>query len=109
MTLKPITFLGDSLDRPRDFPDAARQEAGHNLFRVQQGLDPADWKPMTTIGMGVREIRIRNDAGAFRVVYIATFPEAVYVLHAFQKKTERAAKRDRDLTASRLRQLKRGS
>lgn len=65
--MKKISFLGDSLARLRDFPDDARSEAGHQLNEVQNGLDPDDWKPMTTIGPGVREIRIREKSGAFRV------------------------------------------
>src|SRR5437660_1649886 len=105
--LKPIAFCGDSLDELRAFPETARQDAGFQLYRVQRGLDPADWKPMATIGRGVREIRIRDDTGAYRVIYIATFAEAVHVLHAFQKKTQRTAKRDLDLAASRLRELMR--
>ena len=105
--LKPIAFCGDSLDELRAFPEAARQEAGFQLYRVQRGLDPAAWKPMTTIGRGVREVRIRDEAGPFRVIYIATFAEAVYVLHAFQKKTQRTARRDLDVAASRLRELMR--
>src|SRR5438552_14473921 len=70
--LKPIAFCGDSLDELRAFPETARQDAGFQLYRVQRGLDPADWKPMATIGRGVREIRIRDDTGAYRVIYIAT-------------------------------------
>jgi phage-related protein len=105
--LKPIAFCGDSLDELRAFPEAARQEAGFQLYRVQRGLDPTDWKPMATIGRGAREIRIRDGGGAYRVIYVATFAEAVYVLHAFQKKTQRTAKRDVDLAASRLRELMR--
>jgi phage-related protein len=105
--VKPIAFLGDSLRELRKFPDAPRQEAGFQLYRVQQGLDPASWKPMTAIGPGVREIRIRDESGAYRVVYIANLAEAVYVLHAFQKKTQRTAKRDMDLASSRFRELTR--
>jgi phage-related protein len=105
--LKPIAFCGTSLNELRKFPEAARQEAGFELYRVQRGLDPTDWKPMLTIGRGVREIRIRDEAGAYRVIYIATLAEAVYVLHAFQKKTQRTAKRELDLAASRLRELMR--
>ena len=73
--LKPITFCGDSLSALQAFPDTARQEAGFQLYRVQRRLDPADWKPMTTIGRGVREIRIREGAGAYRVIYVASFAE----------------------------------
>jgi phage-related protein len=106
--LKPVTFHGDALDRLRDFPEEARHRAGHELYQVQKGAEPADWKSMPTIGPGVREIRIRDDAGAFRVIYIATLAEAIHILHAFQKKTRRTAKRDLDLAAARLRQLRRG-
>ncbi|OWJ65771.1 type II toxin-antitoxin system RelE/ParE family toxin [Inquilinus limosus] len=101
----PIVFLGDSLDRLREFPDTARREAGIELRQVQLGLDPSDWKPMKTIGPGVREIRIRDKAGAFRVIYVVRRGDAVYVLHAFQKKTQQTAKKDLDLAAARLRQI----
>jgi phage-related protein len=80
------------------------EEAGYQLDRVQRGLDPDDWRPMPAIGAGVREIRVRERAGAFRVIYVATFADVVYVLHAFQKKTRQTAKRDVDLAASRLRE-----
>jgi phage-related protein len=75
---------------------------------VQRGLDPDDWKPMPAVGPGVREVRVRDAAGAFRVIYTATFAEAVYVLHAFAKKTQATPKRDLDLAAARLRDLRRG-
>lgn len=108
MTPKPITFHGDSIERVRDFPTEMRQQAGHELYRVQIGRDPSDWKPMPTIGAGVREIRLRDGSGAFRVIYIATFADAIHVLHAFQKKSQKTARRDLDLAAARLRDLKRG-
>lgn len=104
-TLKRLEFLGDSISRLRAFPVIARKETGVQLHKVQLGLEPSDWKPMTTVGVGVREIRIRDEAGAFRVLYVANVEDAVYVLHAFQKKTQRTAKRDLDLAASRLRQI----
>jgi len=100
--MKPITFLGDSLSRLRDFPPDARSEAGFQLREVQKGNDPADWKPLKTVGPGVREIRIRDESGAFRVVYLATVADTVLVLHAFQKKTQQTAQRDIDLAANRL-------
>jgi phage-related protein len=109
MGIKRVTFHGDSLDRLRDFPDDARREAGHELYQVQKGHDPSDWKPLSTIGGGVREIRIRDAAGAYRVIYIATLADAIHVLHAFEKKTQKTARRDLELAAARLRQLKRGS
>lgn len=103
--MKRVEFLGDSLIELRKFPEAARKEAGVQLHKVQMGLDPADWKPMTTVGAGVREIRIRDEAGTFRVLYVANIGDAVYVLHAFQKKTQQTSKRHLDLAASRLRQI----
>jgi phage-related protein len=109
MALKRVTFHGDSLERLRDFPEEARREAGHELYQVQNGLDPSDWKPLSIIGAGVREIRIRDPSGAYRVIYIAAFADAVHVLHAFEKKTQKLARHDLQLAGARLRQLKRGS
>ena len=106
--MKPVVFLGDSLSHLRAFPEQARRDAGFQLDRVQRGLDPEDWKPMQTVGPGVREIRVRDVTGAFRVLYIARFADAVYVLHAFAKKTQRTSKRDLTLAQLRLRTLKGG-
>ena len=75
------------------------------MHKIQQGFEPSDWKPMATVGKGVREIRIRDEAGAFRVLYIAKIEDAVYVLHVFQKKTQQTAKRDLDIAAARIRQI----
>jgi len=102
---KPVEFRGSSLDDLRAFPLAARREAGHQLDQVQNGQDPDDWKPMNTVGQGVREVRIRDASGAFRIMYIAKFASAVYVLDCFQKKTEKASKADLDLAAKRYRDL----
>jgi phage-related protein len=107
--VKPIAFQGSSLDDLRAFPAEARREGGHQLSRVQRGLEPDDWKPMPSVAPGVREVRVRDEAGAFRVIYTATRPEAVYVLHAFQKKTQATAKRDLDLAKARLRTLTRSA
>ena len=105
--MKPVTFLGDSLGTVRAFPTGARREAGFQIERVQRGLDPDDWKPIKAVGLGVREIRIRDAMGAFRVIYIATLADAVYVLHAFQKKTQATAKRDVALATTRFKELMR--
>jgi phage-related protein len=93
--------------RLRDFPASAHRTAGYQLDRVQRGLEPDDWKPMKAVGSGVRELRIRDRAGAFRVIYLATLPDRIAVLHAFQKKTQRTTKQDIDLAARRFRELKR--
>ena len=100
--LKPVTFLGDNREQLRDFPPTARGRAGFELFAVQIGLDPTHWKPIKPIGPGVREIRIRDEAGAFRVIYWATLADRVLVLRAFQKKTQQTAQTDIDLAARRL-------
>lgn len=107
MPVKPIEFLGDSLRSLREFPDDAKQDAGYQLDRVQHGLQPDDFKPMPTIGKGVEEIRVRDDTGAFRVIYTARLADAVYVLHAFQKKTQATSKRDIDLAKQRFALLSR--
>jgi phage-related protein len=101
--MKRIAFVGGALDDLRAFPVSARREAGYQLDRVQRGLAPDDWKPMTSIGAGVRELRVRDEAGAFRVIYVATLADRVYVLHAFQKKTRQTVQRDLDLAGARLR------
>jgi phage-related protein len=103
--LKPLVCLGSSRDDLRAFPDEARQRAGYELHRLQEGLTPTDWKPMTTVGSGVEELRVKVGR-AFRVLYIARFREAIYVLHAFEKKTEQTAKREIDVARKRLTELK---
>jgi phage-related protein len=107
--MKPVEFLGDSLDRLRAFPEGVRRYAGFQLERVQRGLDPDDWKPVKSVGPSVREIRVRDAAGAFRVIYIATWADTVYVLHAFQKKTQRTATRDIAIAEVRFRMLRRST
>lgn len=103
--MTPITFIGDPLAALRDFPADARREAGYQLERAQRGLAPDDWRPMPSIGAGVREIRVRDERGAFRVIYVTTIEDRIHVLHAFQKKTRQTAKRDIDLAVSRLRRV----
>ncbi len=105
VTRKPLQFVGSSHDDLKAFPDEARRDAGFNLDFVQRGLEPANWKPMKTVGPGVKEIRVRDATGAYRVIYLATRPEAVYVLHCFQKKTQKTRKADIELAVSRFAQI----
>ncbi len=105
MERKPIEFRGSALGDLRAFPQAARREAGFLLDRIQCGLEPENWKPMSGIGAGVREIRIADAGGAFRVIYVAKFAAAVYVLHCFQKKTQRTRVSDIALATRRYREL----
>lgn len=102
---RSVRFLGDSIDRLRDFPDDARHEAGFQLDRIQAGGLPADFRPMSSIGSGVMEIRIRESNGAFRVFYVANREDKVYVLHCFQKKSQKTAKRDIELGQQRYKEL----
>jgi phage-related protein len=102
--VKPVHWRGDSLARLRDFSGDATRDAGYQLERVQSGREPLDWKPMPSIGLGVNEIRIR-EGDAYRVIYVAKFAEAVYVLHAFQKKSRKTARADIDLARRRFRDL----
>jgi phage-related protein len=100
--MKQVSFLGDSLAVLRAFPDGPRREAGFQLERLQHGLEPDDWKPMKSIGRGVREIRVRDPSGAYRIIYMATLAECVFVLHAFAKKTQVTPRREIELAAKRL-------
>ena len=103
--MKPLVFLGDSLEQLRRFPENARKEAGVQLHKVQLGFDPSDWKPMASVVDGVREIRVRDETGAFRVLYVANRGDAIYVLHAFVKKTQQTAKRHLDVATERLKRI----
>ena len=101
---KPLIWLGSARSNLRAFPQDARRVAGFQLRRVQQGLDPNDWKPMSSVGVGVREIRIHTGL-EHRVLYVATFTEGVYILHAFEKRTQKTPKREMDLARDRFRAL----
>ena len=102
--MKPLRFVGSSLDDLRDFPAEARREAGFELYALQRGYDPSDWKPLPEVGRGVREIRI-HVLGEWRVIYVARFADAIYVLHAFHKKTQKTRLQDVELARRRLRQI----
>ena len=107
--MKRLRFLGDSLNCLREFPADARHDAGFQLDKVQRGEQPDDFKPMPSIGKGVEELRVWDDSGTYRVIYTARLADAVYVLHAFQKKTQATAKRDVELTRKRYTDLMRGA
>jgi phage-related protein len=99
--MKALVFLGSSLEDLRNFPDAVRKDAGFQLYAVQRGQIPTDWKPMSVVGPGVMEIRIRIQ-GEWRILYVAKTDSAVYVLHAFRKKSRKTSKRDIELAKRRL-------
>jgi phage-related protein len=103
--MKPVIWMGQSREGLREFPDAARGDAGYELDKVQRGGEPSDWKPMPSVGAGVREIRVQEESGAFRVIYLASRPEGVYVLHCFQKKTQKTSRHDLELATERFKRL----
>ena len=103
--VKSVQFRGSALTDLRSFPAEARRKAGFQLDQVQHGRDPDDWKPMGSVGSGVREIRIQEDGDAYRVMYVTKLGDAIYVLHCFQKKTQKTSKNDLDLATRRYREL----
>ena len=102
---KPIQWIGSSFDDLLAFPREARRQAGYQLSRIQAGVEPTDWKPFGQVGSGVREIRIREESGAYRVMYVAKFEEAIYVLHCFEKKTQATSKHDKQIATERYKAL----
>jgi phage-related protein len=102
--LKPLRFVGSTQHDLRRFPDEARQHAGYELDQIQRGRMPSDFRPLLNVGPGAYEIRI-HARGEWRVVYVAKFADAIYVLHAFQKKTQKTSKEDIELAACRYRQI----
>jgi phage-related protein len=105
---KPVDWIGRAHQELRDFPRAARNQAGVELRAVQNGLTPADWKPLENVGPGAAEIRVRSFQGGtvqHRVIYVAKFPEAVYVLHAFEKKTQTTPQHHLQIAAKRYREM----
>ncbi len=106
--MKPIVWVATSLEDVRRFPEDAKRDIGYQLFKIQAGLEPSDWKPMPGVGSGVREIRVHKGR-EFRVLYVATLKEAVYVIHAFVKKSGRTSSRDMEIAAARYRRIRQDS
>jgi phage-related protein len=105
--VKQVVWMGSSREDLRGFPEAVQDSVGFELYRVQCGLEPKDWKSLTSIGTGVKEIRVRDEAGIFRMIYLATRPEGVYVLHCFRKKTQRTSRSDLELATKRFKSIAR--
>ena len=101
--MKPVRFAGSAREDLAAFPEPVRRTAGYELFMVQVGREPSDFKPMPDIGAGVHEIRVRDQSGSFRVIYVAKFDDAIHVLHAFQKKTPRTSRVDIEVAKRRYR------
>lgn len=100
---KEIRWVGSAYDDLLAFPNGPRRSAGFQLAKVLVGLEPDDWKPFDDVGAGTREIRIRDASGIYRVMYVAKFEEAVYVLHCFQKKPQATSKQDMSIAEARYR------
>ena len=103
--MKKLIWMGSSREDLRALPREARREIGYQLEHVQEGVDPDDWKPLSTVASGVREIRVRESSGIFRCIYVATRPEGIYVLHVFQKKTQKTSRQDLDLAEKRFKAI----
>ncbi len=101
---KPAVWIASSKKDVRAFPDDARARAGYEVYRLQLDLEPTDWKPMNSVGVGVREIRVHTGR-EHRLIYVAKFVEAIYVLHAFEKKTRKTTRADLETARTRYRQL----
>ena len=100
---KEIRWLGSAYSDLLAFPQHSRQEAGFQLGKVQAGLEPTDWKPFDDVGAGAKEIRIKDESGIYRVLYVAKFEEAIYVLHCFRKKSQTTSKQDKTIAEARYR------
>lgn len=98
--MKRIIWLGNTHEIVKGYSKIVKQEIGYNLDNIQRGLDPYDWKPISSVGDGVKEIRIHEE-NEYRVLYVAKFEESIYVLHAFIKKTQQILKRDIELAKQR--------
>lgn len=103
--MKPVYFVGSSREDLRELSEDARETAGHQLFKVQQGKEPDDWKPMPSVGAGVNEIRVWDDSGSYRVLYVAKFEDAVYVLHVFEKRSQKTPKGEIQFARNRYAEL----
>jgi phage-related protein len=100
--MKQVIWMGSSKEDLRSLPREVRREIGYQLEHVQEGVDPDNWKSLSTVGPGVREIRVRESSGAFRCIYLATQPEGIYILHCFQKKTQKTSQQDLKLAQRRF-------
>ena len=101
---KTITWKGSAYRDIKSFPAEARKKAGYELYTVQCGAEPSDWKPMPSVGAGVKEIRI-HCREQYRIIYVAKFEESIYVLHGFMKKTQKTVQRDIEIARSRLKEV----
>ncbi len=106
--MKRVIWIGSAKkDLQQHFSRMAQREAGHQIHRLQEGFDPKDWKPLHGVGPGIREIRIHAE-NEYRIIYVAQFEEALYILHSFVKKTQKTSQRDLELARERLNEVLKG-
>lgn len=104
--MKGVEFIADTLSVIRSFSKNVKRDIGYQIDRLQRGLDPDDWKPMKTIGTGVREIRVRDTDGIYRTIYFTKKEKHICILHAFKKKTNKTSKKDLDIAKNRFKDIK---
>lgn len=102
---KEIRWVGTAYEDLLAFPEGARKEAGFQLGKLQAGLEPSDWKPFGSAGVGVKEIRIKDITGIYRIMYVVKFEEAIYILHCFQKTSQATSQKDKAITSARYRAI----
>lgn len=103
--MKDVKFVGSALDDLRAFPKSPRQDMGRQINRIQQGNEPLDWKPIKSVGPGVREIRIRDEGNNYRCMYVTNLGQSVYVLHVFMKKSQKTLSKDIEIAKSRFKEV----
>jgi phage-related protein len=102
---KNLEAIGDSIEVIRGFPQSVKEDIGFQLHLVQIGETPTDFRPMPEIGAGTYEVRVREPSGWYRAFDVTKFEEAIYLLHAFEKKTNTTSKKDKDIGKTRYRDM----
>ena len=102
---KSLRFCRGAYDELLSFPKPIVKVIGYQLGRVEAGLEPDRWEWFATVGEGVRQLGVKDATAWYRTMYVTSFPEAIYVLHCFQKKTDKTPKRDIDIARARLSDL----
>ena len=108
--LKPVEWVGSSRADLKKFPAAVQDQVGFALYQAQTGLKHRDAKPLKGLGVNILEVVSRQEGNTYRTVYTVRFKAAVYVLHAFQKKSKRGIvtpKQELDLVKQRLKAAQR--
>ena len=100
--LAEIVWEGDSKDVLRTFPEGVIQNFGFELWQLQQGMRPRNYRPLPSVGSGVFELRDQDERGWYRVVYLSRIDDVIYVLHCFEKRSREMPARDFQKSKRRL-------